>query len=68
MSRKEQDYNDNSDAAMNPSLHSAEYPFCYDTSCACHEDAELIDNLNSQVRDGLASTQDADNIYRRRII
>ena len=69
MARNEQrDYNDNSDASVNPSLHSPEYPFCYDTSCGCHDDGNLIEDLNSQVLEGLASVQDADNIFRRRIV
>jgi len=38
--------------------------FCYDMTCPCHEDGECIHNLGQAVQDGLASSADADRIYR----
>lgn len=48
--------------------HTPECPFCGDMSCECHEDEELIGELNQQYQDGLVSADDADRIYRGKTI
>jgi hypothetical protein len=56
------------DPDNNPFQHNEGRPFCSDDSCICREDQESIDNLNNHVLEGLATTQDANNIYRGRIV
>jgi hypothetical protein len=45
-------------------LEHNEYGFCDDMSHECHENQESITDLNQDVENGLASTGDADRIYR----
>ena len=40
-------------------VHTAEHPFCWDATCYCHTDAEAVQQLADDVRDGLASGADA---------
>lgn len=49
-------------------LHSADRPFCFDMPCPCHEDQELIAELEQMRQDGLVSDQDCDNIYHGRTV
>jgi hypothetical protein len=34
-------------------LHTPENPFCWDSTCPCHEDQENIQAVAQQVQDGL---------------
>jgi hypothetical protein len=45
-------------------IHTDDHPFCDDMSCPCHEDPENVETLGQAYADGLASTGDADRIYR----
>jgi hypothetical protein len=49
-------------------LHTANRPFCYEDDCPCHEDQELISDLEQDRQDGLVSDQDCDNIYHGRTV
>lgn len=49
-------------------LHDEDHPFCYDSGCPCHEDEELIGDLEEYRQDGLVSNQDCDNIYNGRTV
>lgn len=40
-------------------LHTLESPFCWDASCPCHEDPELIAEVATQVEDGLLTPAEA---------
>ena len=50
-----------------PQLHDGN-GFCYEMPCPCHEDEDNIETLGEQVADGLASTDDADRIYRGKTV
>lgn len=45
-----------------------EHLFCYDTTCPCHESRPLIGDLADAVEEGLASVDDANRIYRGKVI
>lgn len=51
------------DAVENYSEH-LEHTFCYDGTCPCHESHELMRDLGYAVVDGLATTEDANRIYK----
>jgi len=55
--------NQTTDTSTDYSEHS-EHLFCSDMSCPCHEDKYLVEELGEQVDEGLASTNDANRIYR----
>jgi len=55
-------------AINDPAFEHAQSGFCYDMPCPCHEDKDNIHNLGQAVTDGLASTADADRIYRGRTV
>lgn len=40
-------------------LHTAEFPFCYDGMCPCHEDSMLIAEIAQQVDAGLLTSEEA---------
>jgi hypothetical protein len=42
--------------------------FCYNPPCPCHEDQELITELDNHVQNGEASSADADRIYHGRTV
>ncbi|MGB8344431.1 MAG: hypothetical protein WCD86_06085 [Ktedonobacteraceae bacterium] len=44
--------------------HTADHPFCDDSICPCHEDANAIGEVGQYVQDGLMSPEDADKFYR----
>ena len=46
--------------------HTADSPFYDDLICPCHEDAELIEEVTQQIKDGLLTAREADR--RRSII
>jgi hypothetical protein len=48
--------------------HNAEYPFCNDGSCDCHEDADAIAQTNEWVEDGLMSVEDANRHFHGQTI
>lgn len=56
------------DASLPAYSEHADHTFCYDMSCPCHENLENINQLGDAVSDGLASTGDADRIYRGRTV
>jgi hypothetical protein len=39
--------------------HTSNQPFCWDSSCPCHEDQELIQSVAQQVQDGLFTPDEA---------
>jgi hypothetical protein len=49
------------------SEHS-EHLFCYDPHCPCKESRVLIGDLADAVEEGLVSTDDANRIYRGRVV
>lgn len=42
-------------------LHANEHPFCFDPTCPCKEDQELIEQVAQQVQDGLFTPQEAND-------
>jgi hypothetical protein len=38
--------------------------FCYDMTCPCHRDKELIGELDKHIKNGLITPEDANRIYR----
>jgi hypothetical protein len=40
-------------------LHTQENPFCFDPSCPCHEDQELIASVSDAVTSGLVTPVEA---------
>lgn len=56
------------DASLPVYSEHADHAFCYDLSCPCHENTDSIQQLGQAVTDGLATTDDADNIYRGRVV
>jgi hypothetical protein len=49
-------------------IHTPEHPFCFDMTCYCHQDQELIAQTAQDVEDGLLSYAEADRIYRGRMV
>ena len=45
-------------------LHTPEKPFCYDQTCACHEDELLIGEVAQHVLDGTLSNENATDFVR----
>ena len=39
--------------------HTPEKPFCWDSSCPCHEDPLLISEVNDAVQNGLMTPSEA---------
>lgn len=68
MVRRNENYDLSNDSENDPFLHSKSRHFCSDDTCPCREDQDNINSLNGHVLEGLASTQDAHNIYRGRIV
>ncbi len=44
--------------------HTKEHPFCFDGSCACHEDAEAIAKVNQALQDGLITSEEATDFVK----
>jgi len=42
-------------------LHEQAKPFCYDNTCDCHSDPELISEVNQFVQNGLMTSTEATN-------
>ncbi len=70
MNYEDEDYYDGltNDPDNNPYMHSPNRQFCANDTCPCREDQGRINDLNGHVLEGLASAQDANNIYRGRIV
>jgi hypothetical protein len=49
-------------------IHTPEHPFCWDMTCYCHSNQEAIQQTAQDVRDGLLSPDDADRIYRGKVV
>ncbi len=40
-------------------VHTEDRPFCSDLSCPCHDDLELLTELNNEVEGGLLTSWEA---------
>jgi hypothetical protein len=40
-------------------LHTADHPFCWNSTCQCHEDQEAIVTVQQYISDGLMTTYEA---------
>ncbi len=40
-------------------IHTSSNPFCYNDSCGCHEDSELIAEVTDAVNQGLLTAEEA---------
>ena len=49
-------------------LHTADHPFCFDPSCGCHEDQELIAPVNQAYLNGELTSQEATNIVNGKTV
>jgi hypothetical protein len=49
-------------------LHSAELPFCYDSTCGCHEDELLIAEVAEAVTNGLMTPGEATDFVAGRTV
>jgi hypothetical protein len=45
-------------------LHTATNPFCSDECCPCHEDPELVADVNALYQEGLVTLEEAVRIVR----
>jgi hypothetical protein len=43
-------------------IHTAEHPFCPDPACPCHEDQELIQDVQTTYVEGLVTSDEATRI------
>ncbi len=50
------------------SEHTADNPFCYDISCTCHEDDEVIAAVNQAVQDGLITPEEATDLVLGKLL
>lgn len=44
--------------------HTADRPFCWDTTCPCHEDPGLIREVDHACQDGLITAENATTIVQ----
>ena len=49
-------------------LHPSEKPFCWDTTCPCHEDQDNIATVAQQVQDGLFTPSEATDFVNGKTI
>lgn len=49
-------------------LHTNGTPFCYDTTCPCHEDSLLIAEVAHFVEDGLLTSDEATGLVAGRLL
>ncbi len=49
-------------------IHSQENPFCFDSTCPCHEDQDSIAIVAQHVQDGLFTPQEATDFVNGRTI
>ena len=49
-------------------LHTPGNPFCYDTTCGCHDDQSLIAEVSVFVSDGLMTPEEATDFVAGKMI
>lgn len=49
-------------------LHSLDTPFCWESTCPCHEDATLIAEVAEAVIDGLLTPREATDFVAGRMV
>ncbi len=49
-------------------IHTSERPFCYNDTCGCHEDLELIAEITAAVNQGLLTPEEATLVVRGKTI
>ncbi len=49
-------------------VHTPERPFCFDMTCWCHTNQDAIAETAQYVTDGLLSSEEADRLYRGRMV
>jgi hypothetical protein len=42
-----------------PTIHTANHPFCYDPACSCHSNQEAIQRVVQWVEEGLLTKEEA---------
>ena len=45
-------------------LHTAAHPFCFDDKCPCHEDPELLAEVDTLYQNGLITPEEATRIVK----
>jgi hypothetical protein len=48
--------------------HSDERPFCWDQTCPCHDDEEVILETSQAVEDGLMTPEEATDFVNGRMV
>ncbi len=48
--------------------HTEAHPFCWDETCLCHEDQELLTRVNEAVATGLLTADEAATLIQGRMI
>jgi hypothetical protein len=48
--------------------HTDDHPFCWDKTCLCHEDQELLIRVNEDVTTGLLTPDEAATLIQGRVI
>jgi hypothetical protein len=48
--------------------HTDTHPFCWDETCLCHEDQELLTSVNKAVATGLLTPEEAATLVQGRMI
>lgn len=48
--------------------HTGAHPFCWDETCLCHEDQELLTRVNEAVTSGLLTVEEAAILIQGRVI
>jgi hypothetical protein len=54
--------------AIDPTIHTAERPFCFDPACSCHEQRQAIALVNVWVEQGLLTENEATNFIAGRTL
>lgn len=49
-------------------IYTIETPFCWDNTCGCHEDPELIAEVAHQLEDGLLTPEEATYTIQGKVI
>ncbi len=49
-------------------VHTAENPFCGDTTCPCYEDPDNIEALNQAIQEGVITPEEATDIIKGRAV
>ena len=48
--------------------HSDKHPFCWDETCMCHEDQELLTRVNEAVDNGLLTADEATTLIQGKVV